>query len=124
MTTPSATGPNGLPLSTDIEAMQRAQPIFDNALEEVTGILSPMTTLQDTLAANWQGETASAFGQAVEQFIADLNKMQGALTDITSKMSQNTGIVVNANADSDQIRQAFGQGLSSIQGLPALNGQV
>ena len=114
------TTPNGLPLSTDIQAMQNAQSIFDNALQDVNAISSSMQMQQETLAANWQGETASAFGNALTNFLGDLSKVQNALSNLMQTMSTNTGIYSNTNEESQSYQQAFAQGLDSISALPGL----
>jgi WXG100 family type VII secretion target len=99
--------PNGLPLSTDIERMQAAEGIFQNALDAVNTSYQDMTSQQDTLAANWQGETSSAFGIALTQYLEDLGSVRNALASLMNTMGQNTGIYANTNEQSQQVAQAF-----------------
>lgn len=117
------TTPTGLPLSTDIERMQAAEPIFQTALDEVNTAFQDMTAQQDTLQANWQGETSSAFGMALSQYLEDLSKVRTALTNLMNTMGQNTGIYANTQEQSQQVAQSF-QGTvnsGSFNGLAGLN---
>ena len=115
MTTPN------LPLSVDVEAMQRAEPIFQTALTDVHTVLQDMTTQQDTLAANWAGETASAFGQALTNWLNDMTAIQNALINLIDTMGQNTGVYANTQNESAQVQQAFTNQVNSLNSLSGLN---
>jgi uncharacterized protein YukE len=117
------TPPTGLPTSADIEAMQRAEPIFQTALDAVTTSYQKMLVQQETLQANWVGETASAFGAALSSYLEDLVKIQSALKDLMSNMGVNTGIYANTQETNQQVAQAFTQTVNSgaFSGLPGLS---
>lgn len=109
-----------LPISTDIEAMKRAEPIFQTALSNVTTSLQNMEAQQETLAINWQGETATAFGQALTTWLGDMQAVQKALTNIIDVMGHNTGVYANTQEDSSQVQQAFTSGVQGLSGLSGL----
>src|SRR5215472_3822920 len=114
--------PNGQ-ISTDIERMQTAEPIFQTALDALNTAFSDMNTQQETLQANWQGESASTFGQALTAYVNDLGLVRNSLITLMQTMSQNTHIYVNTQENSQQVVQAF-QGTvnnGAFDGLPGLN---
>jgi WXG100 family type VII secretion target len=110
----------GLPTSVDVQAMQRAEPIFQNAYSEVSAVLSNMDEQQGMLQANWVGETASAFGQALSAWLGDMQAVQTALANIIDTMGQTTGVYVNTDATSTQVQAAFTSGINELSGLSGL----
>jgi WXG100 family type VII secretion target len=76
-----------------------------------------MTDQQSTLAANWTGETASSFGQALNQWLQDFNTVKTQLSNMLETLSQNTGIYTNTNDESTQMAQTFGSSMSQVTGL-------
>jgi WXG100 family type VII secretion target len=76
-----------------------------------------MTEQQSTLQANWTGETASAFGQALEKWLEDFNIVKTQLSNMLEKLSQNTGVYANTNEGSQQMAQSFSSGMSGVTGL-------
>ena len=109
MTTPNT--------SVDVQGMTAAQANFQNALDQVNTAYSNMTEQQSTLAGNWTGETASTFGQALEQWLQDFATVRTQLTRILETLSQNTGVYSNTNEQSTQMASSFRSGLSGVQGL-------
>lgn len=109
MTTPNT--------SVDVQGMTAAQGNFQNALDQCNTAYSNMTEQQSTLAANWTGETASAFGQALNQWLEDFNTVRTQLSRITETLSTNTGVYSNTNEQSQQMASSFASGMSGVQGL-------
>lgn len=105
------------PTSVDVQGMTAAQGNFQNALDEVNTAYQNMTEQQQTLAANWTGETASSFGQALEQWLEDLNTVKQALTNLLEALSKNTGVYSNTNDQSTQVASQFKSGLAGVSGL-------
>jgi WXG100 family type VII secretion target len=99
--------------SVDVQGMTAAQGNFQNALAQVNSEYGSMSAQQEMLQANWQGETASTFGRALEEWLADFNQVQQALAKITEVLSQNTGVYANTNATSQEAAAQFTGGLSS-----------
>lgn len=109
MTTPNT--------SVDIAGMTAAQPHFQTAVDNCNTAYNNMTEQQSTLAANWTGETASTFGQAMNQWLEDFNTVRTQLTHILETLSQNTGVYANTQEGSQQMAASFQSGLSGVQGL-------
>jgi WXG100 family type VII secretion target len=97
--------------------MTGAQKNFQKALDEVNTAYNNMTEQQSALAANWTGETASTFGQALNQWLEDFNTVRTQLTKILEALSANTGVYANINEQSQQMAGSFQSGLSGVQGL-------
>jgi WXG100 family type VII secretion target len=105
------------PTSVDIQGMTQAQGNFQTALDQVNTAYSDMREQQSTLAANWTGETASSFGQALEQWLEDLNTVKTQLSNMLETLSQNTGVYANTNETSQQVASQFTSGLAGVTGL-------
>jgi WXG100 family type VII secretion target len=105
------------PTSVDIQGMTAAQGNFQNALDQVNTAYSNMQEQQSTLQANWTGETASTFGNALSQWLEDFNTVKQQLAKITETLSQNTGVYANTNEGSQQMAGSFANGLSGVAGL-------
>jgi|SRR5579875_3488763 WXG100 family type VII secretion target len=103
--------------SVDTSGMKLALNDFENALQQVNTAYSDMSEQQSTLAANWTGEAASTFGQALTQYLEDLSKVQSALRTMTETLEQNTGVYVNTNEGSSQLAQVFATGLPGLTGI-------
>jgi len=111
-------------VATDIMGMSAAQ----NAMQEIYGDLNGAVTMlgdqQSNLAAAWSGEASNAFGQALNQFIDDFQKINGALIGMMNSLHANTGIYVNASDSSTQIAQAFTNNTSGMITPASLGGAV
>lgn len=105
------------PTSVDVHGMISAQSDFQNALDQVNTALNDMTEEQTTLMANWTGEAATSFGQALGTYLGDLGVVQQQLGIMLESLSTHTGIYANTHEESQQMASAFQQGLSGLQGL-------
>lgn len=103
--------------SVDVQGMIAAQGYFQNALDQVNTAYGNMCEQQDTLAANWVGETATAFGLALSKWLDDFNKVQSQLAGLLGTLSDNTKVYVNTNEGSQQMASSFASGLSTTAGL-------
>jgi ESAT-6 family protein len=103
--------------------MQAAQASFQTAIETSTAALNNMTEQQSTLAANWTGETASAFGQALEAWLNDFQTVNTSLQSFLTTMSQNTGVYLTTQDANQQAASSILSDTSALAGtlgLPAL----
>src|SRR5882724_696608 len=75
--------------SVDVQGMIAAQGHFQNALDQTNTAYSNMSEQQSNLMSNWTGEAASSFGQALTQYLDDLQTVQKQLATITEALSQN-----------------------------------
>lgn len=103
--------------SVDVQGMITAQGHFQTALDQCNTAFNDMSEEQSTLAANWTGEAASAFGNALNTWLEDLNTVRSQLALITEKLSTHTGIYSNTSEGSTQMANAFLQGLPGLAGL-------
>jgi uncharacterized protein YukE len=98
---------------------------LQNALGQVNRALSDMTEEQNTLAANWAGETASKFGLALHQWLDDLGVVQSNLDTILNNIHTQFHIYVNTNDDSTGMVNAFQTGMAgSLSGLSGLLDEI
>jgi WXG100 family type VII secretion target len=103
--------------------MQAAQASFQTAIETCTTLYNNMMEQQSTLAANWTGETASAFGQALEAWLNDFQTVNTALQGFLTTMNQNTGVYLttqDANQQAASTILSDTSALAGAMGLPAL----
>lgn len=103
--------------SVDLAGMTTAQASFQNALDQVNTAYNNMSEQRYTLASNWTGETASAFGNALDQWLQDFSVVQSQLTRILETLSANTGVYARTNEGSQQLAASFAGGLSGMPGL-------
>ena len=103
--------------SVDVGGMTAAQGSFQNALDACNTAYSDMTEQQSTLAANWTGEAASSFGQALSQYLEDLGTVRTQLSGILETLSSNTGVYANTNGQSADMANAFKTGLPGLTGI-------
>ena len=106
-----------MPTSVDIAGMTAAQNSFQQTLDTCNTAYSNMTEQQQTLAANWSGEAASAFGQALDTYLEDLGTVRQQLSNILEALSTNTGVYANTNEGSTQLSNAFANGLPGLTGM-------
>jgi WXG100 family type VII secretion target len=103
--------------SVSVEGMKAAQANFQNALDQCNTAYSNMSEQQGTLSGNWTGEAASAFGQALTQYLDDLQTVRTQLSTITEALSSNTGVYANTSEGSTQLAQSFANGLPGLTGI-------
>jgi WXG100 family type VII secretion target len=103
--------------SVDIQGMIAAQGSFQQTLDACNTAYSSMGEQQQTLAANWTGEAASSFGQALTQYLEDLGTVRQQLSGILETLSSNTGVYSNTNEGSTQLAQGFSKGLPGLVGI-------
>jgi WXG100 family type VII secretion target len=97
--------------------MTLAQGDFQTALDNVNTAYSDMSTEQSTLQSNWTGEAASSFGTALNLWLDDLNAVRNQLSIMLEKLSSHTGIYANTHEQSNEMANAFKQGLPGLAGL-------
>lgn len=103
--------------SVTVEGMTAAQGNFQNALDAVNTAYSNMTEQQSTLMANWSGEAASSFGQALSNYLEDLGVVRTQLSGMLETLSSNTGVYANTNEGSTQLANVFKTGLPGLTGI-------
>lgn len=100
--------------AVDIEGMKLAQPNFQNAVDQINTAYTAMESQQEELAASWTGETSTAFGQALAQWLSDFGVVRTQLQRILELLSTNTGIYANVNEEATNEAMKTGK----FQGLP------
>lgn len=68
------------------QAMATAAQQVDSAVTTIRGLQSNMNSYASQLQGGWQGQAASAFGNAYEAFSADFAKVLTALDSIHEKL--------------------------------------
>ena len=106
------------PTVTDVTGMTAAQANFETALEQVNTAYNNMSQQQANLAAAWQGETATAFGMAVEKWMEDFGVVRTQLVKMVDTLAVNTHVYANTNEGSQQMANSFGSGLTGVPPLP------
>ena len=94
--------------------MIQAQTHFQNAVDQVNTAYNAMQTQQEALAASWTGETSTAFGQALNEWLDDFGIVRTQLISILETLSQNTGVYANTNEEASNIAMKAGR----FAGLP------
>jgi WXG100 family type VII secretion target len=100
-----------------------AQASFQTAIDTAQSLFNSMTEQQTTLAANWTGETASAFGNAVEAWLNDFQTVNTALQGFLTTMNQTTGVYLTTQDANQQAASSILSDTSALAnslGLPAL----
>lgn len=100
--------------------MVAAQGTIQNGIDTCTGLFNSMTEQQGTLAANWTGETASAFGQALAAWLSDFQTVISSLQGFLTVMSQNTGVYTATDDANQQAAGNVANNMNPPVGLPAL----
>jgi WXG100 family type VII secretion target len=100
--------------SVDVQGMVLAQQDFQGALDVVNTVYSSMTEERDTLAASWSGEAASAFGQALQNWLDDVYYVQQELIIMIETLEEHTGIYAKTNEGSQEMAQEFKSGLAGL----------
>jgi WXG100 family type VII secretion target len=108
--------------SVQLEGMTAAQADFQAALDQVNTAYNDMTEEQSTLAANWTGEAASSFGNALGTYLSDMSVVQQQLSMMLEKLHTHTGVYANTHEQSQEMASAFQQGLGALGNLPGLPG--
>jgi WXG100 family type VII secretion target len=103
--------------SVDVQGMTAAQASFQNALDQMNASFSNMSEQQSNLQANWAGETASTFGNALNQWLEDFSTVRSQLSQMLEVLSTNTGVYANTNENSQQAASSFSGGLGGVPGL-------
>ena len=115
--------PNGF-VATDVMGMAQAQNVMQEIYGELNSAMQNLSEQQATLAANWSGEAQTAFGPALDNFIADFGKINSALVGMMEALSQNTHIYVNTNDTSTAMAQAFTNNTSGMITPASLTGAI
>ena len=102
------------PTSVDIAGMTAAQQNFQSAVDEVNTAYQSMESQQSSLAAIWTGETSTAFGQALTQWLEDFGVVRTQLQNMLETLSSNTGVYANTNEQATNSAMAAAKSM----GLP------
>jgi len=101
--------------------MAAAQASITNGIDTSQSLYSNMSEQQSTLAANWTGETASAFGQAVEAWLSDFQTVITSLQSVQTAMNQNSGVYNTTQDNNQSAATTFSNSTHGLSlGLPAL----
>lgn len=97
--------------SVNVPGMAAAQAGLENCLGQCTSAYNNMTEQQSSLSANWTGQAATAFVQAVGNFLDDLNGVRTNLNNVISTMSANSGVYNAADNTTTSTATSYGSGL-------------
>jgi len=97
--------------------MKAAQANFQNAYDACNTAWNDMTEQQTDLQANWTGEAASSFGQALSTYLGDLGTVRAQLLVMLDSLSGTTGVYVNTAGQSTDVATAFATGLPGLTGI-------
>ena len=97
--------------SVDIAGMQAAQASFQNAVGQCATALNQISDQQSQLAAIWTGDAATAFGQALTGFVADLTTVYTNLKMMNESLESNTGVYNNTSETTTSAATGFKSGL-------------
>jgi WXG100 family type VII secretion target len=94
-------------VATDVLGMAAAQQAMQSIYGDLNAAMQRMGDQQTQLAQVWTGEASSAFGVALNNFLADFQTINNALDGMMNALSANTHIYVNTSDTSTQMSQAF-----------------
>jgi WXG100 family type VII secretion target len=100
--------------SVTLEGMKGAQGNFQTALGEINKVYNDMSEEAATLAANWTGESASTFGNALGIWLDDLSQVRAQCEIVLESLATHTGIYANTNQTVSDTAGAFGSGLHGL----------
>ncbi len=110
--------------SVELQGMTAAQGSFQSALDEATSSYAQMDGQIEGLQANWTGDAARVYTQAMGQWLEDFNTVNQALRTMLEKLSANTNVYANTHENTqqtaNQVAQAIGSGnLGGLAGFPS-----
>lgn len=105
----------------DIDGMVGAQSAFQTALDETTSSYAQMDGQIVGLSGSWQGNAASIYHQAMQDWLTDFSRVNAALQRMLSSLSSNTQVYANVHSDTQhkasQVAQTIGSG-GGLAGFP------
>ncbi|MET8413470.1 WXG100 family type VII secretion target [Streptomyces sp. NPDC005195] len=105
--------------SVAIQGMTAAQASFQHALDESTTAYVQMDGQIEGLRASWSGQAALIYTQAMQEWLADFQKVNQALTQMLENLASNTKVYANTHADTEQLANQLAQNMGSgATGLP------
>ncbi|MFJ6836858.1 WXG100 family type VII secretion target [Streptomyces sp. NPDC091209] len=105
--------------SVEIQGMTAAQGSFQHALDESTNAYVQMDGQIEGLRASWSGEAAQIYSQAMQEWLADFQKVNQALTQMLENLASNTKVYANTHENTQQLANQLAQSMGSgATGLP------
>ncbi|MFF2141676.1 WXG100 family type VII secretion target [Kitasatospora sp. NPDC058190] len=101
----------------ELAGMTAAQGTFQHAVDEATTSYANVEGQVEALAASWTGQAASIYTQAMQQWLADFQKLNQALTTMLETLAANTHVYANTHQDTEQVAHQVAQQVASGGGL-------
>ncbi|MBY8888873.1 WXG100 family type VII secretion target [Streptomyces sp. PTM05] len=109
--------------SVELQGMTAAQQTFQSALDEATSSYAQMDGQVEGLQSNWTGEAATIYHNAMQEWLADFDKVNQALRTMLEKLAQNTNVYANTHENTQQqaqqVAQQMGSGSVGLPGFPS-----
>lgn len=80
---------------------------FQEAASQARTQLSGMREQQSVLMSNWDGEAASSYGGALNEWLADFQRVVTALDKMLHTLEENTGVYRSTHEQTQQTVLAF-----------------
>ncbi|MFG2887805.1 WXG100 family type VII secretion target [Streptomyces sp. NPDC048297] len=91
----------------DLDGMIQAQGAFQTAVDESARSYANMDGQYMALSGSWKGTAAAKYTEAVGSWLGEFKTLLGALENMLSTLSQNTGVYADVHAQTDQQAQAI-----------------
>lgn len=102
----------------DIQGMVAAQSSFQTALDETSSSYAQMDGQIVGLQASWNGDAASIYHNAMQEWLSDFSRVNSALQRMLEQLSANTQVYDNVHTDTqdraNQVAQSVGSGLPNF----------
>jgi len=102
----------------DIQGMVAAQSTFQTALDQTSSSYSQMDGQIVGLQASWQGDAASIYHQAMQEWLNDFSRVNAALQRMLETLSSNTHVYANVHSDTQSTASRVASAMASGGGLP------
>ncbi|MEU9133299.1 WXG100 family type VII secretion target [Kitasatospora sp. NPDC048540] len=101
----------------ELAGMTAAQGTFQNAVDSATSSYAQIEGQVEALHGSWQGEAATIYGQAMQEWLADFRSLNQALTKMLETLSANTHVYANTHQDTSQVAHQVAAQVSAGSGL-------
>jgi WXG100 family type VII secretion target len=103
--------------SVDIEGMIKAGQGLESAHNHLQASYNNMRGQAESLQVSWRGETSSAFGVALAQWLDDFGAVLALLQGIGEALANNTGVYGGTVDVNNQVTKIAAGSLGKLPGL-------
>ncbi|WP_328473516.1 WXG100 family type VII secretion target [Streptomyces sp. NBC_00448] len=105
--------------SVELQGMTAAQGTFQTALDDGATSYAQMAGQIDGLRGSWTGDASTIYGNAMQAWLDDFNKVNQALRTMLEKLQQNTQVYANTHEETQQTANTVAQNIASgVTSLP------